>query len=95
MSTIQLSELGALAEQVKRGETVEILDGEKTVARVVPIEPSPRMTNEERIDQLVREGKARRGTGKLPDWFFTRELPDAGGASLVEQLLEDRRSKDY
>ncbi|HEX7152120.1 MAG TPA: hypothetical protein VF618_11595 [Thermoanaerobaculia bacterium] len=36
MSSVQLSELGALAERVRNGETVEIRDGEKVVAKVVP-----------------------------------------------------------
>jgi antitoxin (DNA-binding transcriptional repressor) of toxin-antitoxin stability system len=46
---------------------------------------------EANIDKLVLEGKARKGTGKLPADFFTRPLPQAK-KSVLEQLLEDRRT---
>jgi antitoxin (DNA-binding transcriptional repressor) of toxin-antitoxin stability system len=46
---------------------------------------------EANIDKLVLEGKARKGTGKLPADFFTRPLPHAK-KSVLEQLLEDRRT---
>ena len=36
MKTVQLSELGAVAEDVRNGETVEVRDGETVVAKVVP-----------------------------------------------------------
>lgn len=88
MKSVQLSELGALAEDVRNGEELEVRDGGRVVARVVP---ERELTDEERIDELVRQGKARRGTGKLPEDFFTRPLPVAG-ASVLEQLLEDRRT---
>lgn len=39
MKTRQLSEIGSLAEDLQNGETVEIVDGDKPVAKVVPIEP--------------------------------------------------------
>jgi hypothetical protein len=48
-------------------------------------------TFEERIEELVRQGKARKGTGKLPPDFLTRSLPKANH-SVLEQLLEDRRN---
>jgi len=88
MTTVQLSELGALAEKVKNGETIEILDGEHVVAKVVP---ERKLSLEEHMDQLVAQGLARRGTGKLPPDFLTRPLPEAE-ASVLEQLLEDRRT---
>jgi len=43
------------------------------------------------IDELVRQGKARRGTGTLPADFLTRALP-AAKKSVLEALLEDRHS---
>ena len=48
-------------------------------------------TFEERIEELVQQGKARKGTSKLPPDFLTRPLPKAK-RSVLEQLLEDRRS---
>jgi antitoxin (DNA-binding transcriptional repressor) of toxin-antitoxin stability system len=43
------------------------------------------------IDDLVRQGKARRGKGTLPPDFLTRPLPKAK-KSVLEALLEDRHS---
>ena len=46
----------------------------------------------EHIEELIRQGKARRlGNGELPEDFFTRPLPKAK-ASVLEALLEDRRN---
>lgn len=88
MKSVQLSELGPVAEDVRNGEQVEVLDGERLIATVTPIQEQ---TLEERIEELVRQGKARKGTGKLPADFLTRPLPKAK-ASVLEQLLEDRRT---
>jgi antitoxin (DNA-binding transcriptional repressor) of toxin-antitoxin stability system len=91
MKTVQLSELGAVAEDVRNGETVEVRDGETVVAKVVPVH---QQTIEERIEELERQGKVRRGKGTLPDWFFTEPPPKFEG-SVLEQLLADRRKNDW
>lgn len=102
MRSAQVSELkerlDEVIEAVKNGETVEIREGAAPFAQLVPkistLHPhtNPDQTAlEARLDELVRQGKARRGTGKLPDDFLTRELPKAD-ASVLEQLLEDRRT---
>lgn len=88
---MQLSELGAVAEDVRKGETVEVRDGERVVAK---IEPMPPMTDEEWLDEMARQGKITRGTGQLPDWFFKERPPKLDG-SLLEQLLADRRKNDW
>ena len=86
MKSVQLCELGPLAADVKNGETVEVRDGESLVARLVPFHEQ---TIEERIDELARQGKVKKGTGMLPVDFLTRPLPRAK-KSVLEQLLEDR-----
>lgn len=91
MKSVQLSELGPVAEDVRKGETVEVRDGERVVGKLIPLHEQ---TAEERVEELVRLGKARKGTGKLPDWFFTETLPKAE-ASVLEQLLADRRKNDW
>ena len=88
MKTLDLAEVSRLPEELKSGEEIELRDGGKTVATVVPVREQP---IEERIEELARQGKVRKGTGKLPDDFFTRPLPKAE-ASVLEQLLEDRRT---
>lgn len=96
--------LDEVIEAVKNGETVEIQEGSTSVAAFVPransaqkAEPLPRDTRRPdqtalyaHLDELVRQGKAHRGTGKLPDDFFTRPRPKFEGGSVLEQLLRDR-----
>lgn len=92
MKTVQLSELGAVAEDVRKGETVEVRDGERVVATVVP---TPAQTIEERVEEMIRQGKAsRKSTAGLPAWFLEEQPPDLGGSAL-EQLLSDRRKNDW
>lgn len=92
MKSVQLCELGPLAANVKNGETIEVRDGESLVAKVVPFHEQ---TIEERIDELARQGKVKKGTGTLPDWFFTDPLPKCESGSVLEQLLNDRKSRDW
>ena len=103
MRTEQVSELkerlDEVIEAVKNGETVQIRDGIAPIAQMVPeltstfpSRPNPDQSAlEAHIDDLVRQGKARRGTGKLPDDFFTRPLPKFEGGSVLDQLLRDRK----
>jgi antitoxin (DNA-binding transcriptional repressor) of toxin-antitoxin stability system len=97
MRTAQVSELkdrlDEVIEAVKNGETVEIREGNSALAEVVPLrKAAPEATGGSTLSpDLVREGKARRGTGTLPDDFFTRPLPTAK-KSVLEALLEDRHS---
>lgn len=79
--------LSEYLEEVQNGESIVIVAGNRRLALLVPAEE----TEEEYFERLVREGKIERGTGKLPDDFLTRPLIDLGG-SVVEQLLEDRRT---
>lgn len=88
MKTLELANAGRLPEELKSGETIELVDSGKVVAQVVP---AREQTFEERIEELVRQGKVRKGTGKFPPDFLTRPLPKAE-ASVLEQLLEDRRT---
>jgi antitoxin (DNA-binding transcriptional repressor) of toxin-antitoxin stability system len=88
MKTLDLADVGKLAEELKDGEEIVLRDGERTVATVTPVKAQ---TIEERIEELIAQGKARRGTGVLPEDFLTRPLPKAE-ASVLEQLLEDRRT---
>ena len=87
MKTVQLSELGALAEDVKKGETIEVLDGDKRIARIVSMPDQTELMKH--LDQLAAEGKLHRGTGKLPPDFFTRPRPKFEG-SVLDELLKER-----
>ena len=87
MKSVQLSELGPLAEDVRKGETVEVRDGERVVATVVPLYQAEL---EARVQELAAQGLVRLGSGEpFPEDFFTRPLPKAD-RSVLEQLLADR-----
>jgi antitoxin (DNA-binding transcriptional repressor) of toxin-antitoxin stability system len=111
MRTAQVSELKGrldeLIDAVKNGESVELREGDTSLAQVVPCaevgcRQEPRLADlptarpdqtalYAHLDELVRQGKAHRGTGKLPDDFFTRPRPKLEGGSVLEQLLRDRQ----
>ena len=97
MVTASISEtkakLSALLDRVKTGEEVTITDRGKPVARIVPLAPAD-VDWEERLDRLEREGVIRRPKEKLDlDWFLSRPLPKFK-ESVLEALLEERRSDD-
>ena len=81
MKTVQLSQLGALADDVRKGEEIEIVDGEKALAKVTPVRP-------------LSADAWKHGSGTVPDWFL-EELPPKFPESVLEQLLHDRRSRDW
>jgi prevent-host-death family protein len=93
MLVVSISEaknkLSALIDRVRGGETVTILDRGRPVAR---LEPAVGGTGDDegRIARLERAGIIRRATGRLPEGFLDRELPQAE-ASVLEALLEERR----
>lgn len=91
MKTVQLAELGALAEDIRNGETIEVVDGDKPVATVTP---TRKKTDEEILDEMERDGIITRGRGQLPEWFF-KERPPKFPESVLEQFLKDRRKNDW
>lgn len=93
MRKLEFSDLAQLAAEIRNGEAFELLINGRAVARV---EPAPEQAGDTGIDELVRQGVVSRGRsfGKLPEWFFTRPLPQFEG-SVVEQLLDDRKSRDW
>jgi antitoxin (DNA-binding transcriptional repressor) of toxin-antitoxin stability system len=100
MTTIELSELGAIAERVKRGETVEVLQDGHVVATLVPFlaqRPEEAAENvldplEARMRELEAKGLVRRlgNGGPIPPEFYTEELPRIEGESLSDQIIRER-----
>ena len=88
MKTVQLSELEAVAEDVRRGETVEVRDGNRVVATLTPLNQA---RLEARVQELAKQGLVRLGSDEpFPEEFFTKVLPKADG-SVLQQLLADRK----
>ena len=73
---------------VKAGEEIIVTDRNMPVARIVPIDAAVRQ--QAHLRWLVRSGRARPGTGKLPADFWTRRLPADTGGHALRALLEDR-----
>ena len=85
--------LSELLTHVKRGETVLILERDRPIARIVPVESSER-SDDERLADLERRGIIRRAARPprktLPPPI---ELPD--GVSILEALLQERDEARY
>ena len=82
--------LSALIDQVKAGETILITDRGVPVARLEPAVTAD--DDEGRLARLERAGIIRRGRGDPRRILDRPPTPTIGGASVVELLLEDRRS---
>jgi prevent-host-death family protein len=97
MKTATISEaknhLSELLARVKRGETVLILDRDKPVARIVPIETTDR-TDDKRLADLERRGIIRRAA-KPPRKTLPPPIDWPEGDSLLEALLSDREEARY
>ena len=84
---------------VRHGETVEILDRDLPIARVIAVTPpksgADKDDEEAWLVRMEKKGILRRGSGKpFPDSFF-ENFPPKGEPlppSAVEALLEERRS---
>ena len=97
MKTATISEaknhLSELLARVKQGETVLILDRDKPVARIVPVEATDR-TDDERLADLERRGIIRRAA-KPPRKTLPPPIDWPEGDSLLEALLRDREEVRY
>jgi antitoxin (DNA-binding transcriptional repressor) of toxin-antitoxin stability system len=94
MKTVELSDLAAVAEDVRKGERVEVRDGGRVIATVVPlyapVVPPHQVELEARLQELAAQGLVRLGSNEpLPEEFFTAPLPKAE-CSVLEELLADR-----
>ena len=83
------NKLSALLAKVRAGETILIVDRGVPVARLEPVGRQPGDA-EGRIERLERQGLLRRGKGDPRR--ILREPPPRFGASVLETLLEERRT---
>ena len=85
------NQLSALIDQVQAGETIVILERGRPVARLEPVagydDPSGRLA------RLERAGVIKIGKGAPPLELIHMPAPRlAPGSSLVEAVIEERRS---
>lgn len=82
--------LSALIDRVRGGASVLIVDRGRPVARLEPVGGA--QSDDERLDQLVRDGLVRPGRGKTPRAIVATPPPAAKkGASALRALLDERR----
>ena len=83
--------LSAYVDQVRAGESVLVTDRGVVVARLEPAESRPDPAG--RLERLERAGLLRVGRGAPPVELLRSPGPrPLGGRSIVDLLLEDRRS---
>ena len=83
--------LSALLEQVKRGETVTILDRTKPVARMVPIVSTGNAEWDRKLDDLERRGITKQDRAATIEWLLREPPPKAKpGFSITDALIEMR-----
>ena len=97
MITASISEaknhLSALLDRVRQGETVLILDRQSPVARLCPASGPGGGSEEAFLQTLARQGLVRLPSRKADATVLNMPLPQTrGGASVLEGLLEERRS---
>ena len=85
--------LSRYLKYVKGGGSVLVLDRDEPVAQLVPL---PRgaggRSDDERLDALERQGLVRLGTGGPPDWVTWRKRRPRLRGSVLEDVLDERRS---
>jgi len=81
--------LSALLNQVRAGETIEITDRDRPVARIVPVANTDA---NQRLQELARLGLVRLPIGGplTADDFHPIKLEGKATANVVEALLEER-----
>lgn len=79
--------LSALLQLVRRGESVLILDRNRPVARLVPVEPGDE-SDDAWVSRLEREGILRRGDGRSILEVIEEPPPPCEGDVLGALLAE-------
>ena len=85
--------LSELLAGVKRGETVLILERNRPIARIVPIDAS-QQSGDERLAELERRGVIRRAA-RPPRKTLPPPIRLPKGVSILDALLEEREESRY
>ena len=84
------NQLSRYLDLVRAGDEVLVLDRDRPVARIVPLDPTAPTpgTDAARVARLERSGVIRRGTGRRPTWLGTRSPIRLRGSLLADLLAE-------
>lgn len=80
--------LSAYLRLVQKGEEVLITDHGRPVAKVLPV--SPTETLPEHLQEMIRDGLARPGSGVLPKNFWDLPRPKVSKGTLRDIMSEER-----
>lgn len=84
--------LSAIIDQVRRGETVLLLDRGRPVARIEPV-LAPTAHPDDHLERLERQGVISRATSPPPMDLIRQRPPRAkGGSSILQALLQEREN---
>ena len=80
--------LSAYLRRVERGEEVLVTDRGRPVARLTPVPSCEGLPAH--LQEMIRNGQARMGSGKLPPGFWDLPRPKVAVADVLSALDEDR-----
>jgi len=84
------NQLSRYLNLVRGGDEVLVLDRDRPIARIVPLDTTPGdSADAARVDRLERSGLIRKGSGRHPAWLGTR-APVRVRGGLLADLLADR-----
>ncbi len=86
------NQLSALLDQVRQGETILIMDRNRPVARLEPVETGGHRDPEGRLARLERAGIIKRGTASAGVPAVLRKGPPRPkkGGDILKALLSER-----
>jgi prevent-host-death family protein len=81
--------LSAFLDIVRQGDEVLVTDRGRVIARLVPV--TSEQLEDGRREQLLRSGRLRAPSAKLPRDFWKRRRPSDPTGRALDALLEERR----
>ena len=92
MKTASISNLKArlssYLDAVREGEEILVTDRGRPIARIAPVRGEAQQENRRAL--LIRAGRLRAPTGRLPEDFYTRALPADSAGRTLAALLQER-----
>jgi prevent-host-death family protein len=96
MKTASVTELKAnlarYLRMVRRGSEVQVLERGVPIARLVGLEHTAAVPEQERLENLERMGVLRRGSSDL-SWLLAEAPLEAAGANVAGALADDREDR--
>ncbi len=91
VSTLK-NNLSRYLQKVRQGETIEVLDRDLLIARIVPITPSMQRSDGW-LTQLDQRAIIRRGGMEGCPEILKRRPPGKASAKVLDALLDERREE--